>query len=40
MSDESPGVGGLTVHPDSTDLEYRLKLRSVAANCFVEHGLE
>jgi hypothetical protein len=40
VTDERPGVGGLTVHPDATDLEHRSKLRSVAANGFVEDGPE
>jgi hypothetical protein len=40
VTDEGPGVGGLAVHPDATDLEHRSKRRSVAANGLVEHDLE
>jgi hypothetical protein len=40
MSDESSGVGGLTVHPDATDREDCTKPGSVATNGLVEHDVE
>jgi len=40
VTNDGPGVGGLTVQPNATDPEHRSKLRSVAANGFVKDGPE
>jgi hypothetical protein len=40
VTNESPGVGGFTVHPDATDFEHRFKRWSVAANGLAEHDVE